>query len=884
MKSSNTRPPRFILRFFRWYCHPKMQDYIEGDLMEVYERRLRKSGKRNADLRFTIDVLLLFRPGIIKPAEGYKHVNTYDMYKSYFKIAWRNLWKHKSLSFINIFGLATGMACSLLIFLFVAHELSYDRFNKDADHVHRVVKDFVNSDGSHVPDATTPPALSPAMQREIPGIEHVTRVFPGWGNSYLVSYKDKHIYTEKLFRADSSFFDVFTFPFVEGNAKDAFKQLNSVVLTGSAAKKYFGSEDPMGKVLQMDISGNTMDMMVSGVVKDIPDNAHFHFEFLIPIRSTFRGDIDNNWRMSIFYTYIKLQPHISITGAERQIQALCKRNDPNDNSEYYTQALTSIHLDSNLKWEIEPNGDRLYVVVFAVVGLLIVLIAAINYINLVTARSSLRAKEVGVRKVSGAYNSSLIKQFLSESVVTCFVASVVALVIAQLLLPFVNNITAKQLVLFSTGNFFVYYFAGAALLIGLLAGLLPALYIASFKPVIILKGTKVSEKGVFNLRKALVVVQFTISIALIASSLIIYRQINYMQSENPGLNKDQVLIIQNYGSLQNAQKVSFENELLQVHDVKIAAGSTGIIGGLSGTRRLNVKDSDDGAVTSLLFVGYDYLKVLGIQLKEGRDFSPDFPADTMSFASKGTLEQDLGSIILNETAVKDLTIPSPIIGQRLLWRTNGDTSYYVKVVGVTEDFHFASFKNEIKPFAFAVSPQRAGNLTVKLSTRDLFATLQQIENKWKQFAPDRPFQYSFLDETFEQLYKKETSFQKILIVLVILSIVIACLGLYGLTAFTVRQRIKEIGIRKVLGASVSSIAGLLSKDFLQLVVIAFLLASPLAWYFMNKWLQDYTYRIAIAWWMFALPGLGTVVIALLTVCSQAIRAAIANPVNSLRSE
>jgi putative ABC transport system permease protein len=477
------------------------------------------------------------------------------MYKSYFKIAWRNLWKHKSLSFINIFGLATGMACSLLIFLFVAHELSYDRFNKDADLIHRVVKDFVNSDDSHIPDATTPPALSPAMQREIPGIEHVTRVFPGWGNSYLVSYKDKHIYTEKLFRADSSFFDVFTFSFVEGNAKDALKQLNAVVLTESAAKKYFGSEDPMGKVLQIDVSGN---MMVSGVVKDIPDNAHFHFDLLIPLRSTFRGDIDNNWRMSIFYTYVKLQPRISITDAESQIQALCKRHDPNDNSEYYTQALTNIHLDSNLKWEIEPNGERLYVVVFAIVGLLIVLIAAINYINLVTARSSLRAKEVGVRKVAGAYNTSLMKQFLLESVVICLVASVAALVIAQLLLPFVNNITGKQLVLFSAGNFIVIYFLAAALLIGVLAGLFPALYIASLKPIIILKGAKVSEKGVFDLRKALVVVQFTISIALIASALITYQQIDYMRSANLGLNKDQVLIIQNYGSLQDEQKSSFE--------------------------------------------------------------------------------------------------------------------------------------------------------------------------------------------------------------------------------------------------------------------------------------------------------------------------------------
>ncbi len=882
--NKKTLPPRLPLRFFRWFCHPELRDAIEGDLVELYGERVQELGKRKADIKFIVDVLLLFRPGIIKQMEGYQPVNHIDMYKSYFTIAWRNLWKHKSLSFINIFGLATGMACSLLIFLFVADELGYDRHNKDADRIHRVVKDFVNSDGSHIPDATTPPALAPAIQGEIPGIEHVTRVFPGWGSSFLVSYNDKHIYIEKLFRADSSFFDVFTFSFVEGNAKDAFKQLNSVVLTESAVRKYFGSENPMGKALQMDVSGNTMDMMVSAVVKDIPDNAHFHFDFLIPIRSTFRGNIDENWRMSVFYTYLKLQPQVSIAGVAPQIQALLGRNDPNDNSEYHTQALTDIHLDSKLKWEIEPNGERLYVVVFAIVGLLVVLIAAINYINLVTARASLRAKEVGVRKVSGAYNASLIKQFLLESVVTCLIASAAALVIAKLLLPFVNNLTSKHLELFSADNFVVVYFVAAALLIGVLAGLVPALYIASFKPLAILKGAKASEKGAFDLRKALVVVQFTISIALIAGSLVIYRQIDYMQSENLGLDKDQVLIVQNYGSLPEAQKSSFQNELLQIHDVKMAASSTGILGGISGIRRFNVKDSEDGTVTSLLSVGYDYLKVLGIPIKEGRDFSPDFPADTMSFASKGTLEQDLGSIILNEKAVKDLAIPSPVIGQRLLWRTNGDTSHYVKVVGVTEDFHFASFKNEIKPFAFVASPRGAGNLTVKLSTQNLVATLQQIENTWKQFAPDRPFQYSFLDETFEQLYKTEAGFQKVLMVLVMLSILIACLGLYGLTAFAVGQRTKEIGIRKVLGASVSGIAGLLSKDFLQLVVIAFLIASPVAWYLMDKWLQDFAYRIDVEWWMFAFAGLGALVIALLTVSSQAIKAAIANPVESLRSE
>ncbi|HEY6976475.1 MAG TPA: ABC transporter permease, partial [Chitinophagaceae bacterium] len=751
------------------------------------------------------------------------------MLKNYLRIAVRNLWKNKGLSFINIFGLATGMACSLLIFLFVTDELSYDRFNADADRIYRVVKDFVNDDGSSLPDATTPPAAAPAIQKEIPGIEHVTRVFPSWGGHFLVTYKDKHIYEEKIYRVDSSFFDVFTFPFVEGNAKNAFREMNSIVLTRSAAKKYFGSEDPMGKVLHVDIIG---DMMVSGIVKDVPENAHFHFDFLIPIRK-FAGNIDGNWEFYNFYTYIKLRPHINIASVEPKIQAIYKRNNPQEKNVFYTQPLTNIHLDSNLKWELEPNGERLYAIVFAIVGLLIILIAAINYINLVTARSSLRAKEIGIRKVSGAYNSSLIKQFLLESVIMCMLAAAVALLIAQLLLPVVNDITAKHLALFSPGNYVTIYFLFGAILIGILAGLFPALYLSSFKPILVLKGAKISEKGIFNLRKALVVIQFTISIALIAGSLIVYQQVNYIQSAKLGLNKDQVFIIRNYNNLADPQKISFQNELLQIQGIKNVATSNGVVGGQNWTTKLNLKGSNNGALVNFLNVGYNYLDVLGIEMKEGRNFSPDFPADTLSNGSDKTLEQDIGSIILNEKAVKDLAVPSPVIGQRLLWSTDADTNYYVKVIGVTKDFHFASFRSEIKPFAFVVNPRRADNLTIKLSTQNIPATIQQIENKWKQFAPEKPFQYFFLDETFATLYKAETNFQKIFVVLVILSIVIACLGLFGLAAFTAEQRTKEIGIRKVLGASVTRITAMLSKDFLKLVVISIVIATPLAWWAMH---------------------------------------------------
>ncbi len=801
------------------------------------------------------------------------------MFKNFITTAWRNLVKHKTLSLINLFGLAVGMACSLLIFLFVADELSYDRLNKDADRIYRVVKDFVNSDGTHLPDATTPPAAAPAIQKEIPGIEHVTRVYPNWGENFLISYKDKHIYTEKLFRVDSSFFDVFTFPFIQGDAKNAFKEINSVILTQSAAEKYFGAEDPMGKVLKIDQLGS---MMVSGVVNDVPDNAHFHFDVLIPLRKM-AGNIDENWGRYNFYTYIKLKPHVSISGIEPQIQALYQRNRPNENNVYYTQGLTGIHLDSKLKWEMESNSERLYILVFAILGLLIITIATINYINLVTARSSLRSREIGIRKVTGAYKASLIKQFLGESIFLCMMSAGLALVISQMLLPFVNGITTKQLEIFSSGNYVVVYFIASAMITGVLAGLFPALYLSSFKPILVLKGTKVRETNLLLLRKALVVIQFSISIALIAGSLIIYRQIKYMQSASLGLNKDQVLIIDNYDNLAGNQN-AFLQEILQIQGVQDVAGANGIVGGLNGTNRFKLKGSEQGALVNLLITGYDFLQVLGIRIKEGRSFSANFQADTLTNISSRTLDQTVGSIILNEQAVKELQLPFPSVGQLLQMNKRGDTTYYLKIIGVTENFHFASFKNEIKPFAFIVNPRRTDNLTVKLTGQNLSASLQLIETKWKQFAPDRPFQYTFLDETFAQLYKSETNFQKIFFSLVILSIVIACLGLFGLAAFTAEQRTKEIGIRKVMGASVIGITAMLSKDFLKLVMVSILIATPLAWWTMNAWLQNYVYRISINGWIFLAAALLSIFIALFTISFQTIKAAVANPIRSLRTE
>ncbi len=798
------------------------------------------------------------------------------MVKNYFKIAWRSLLKYKAFSFINIFGLATGMACSLLIFLFVKDEISYDRYHKDSAKIYRVVKDFINDDGSRIPDATSPAALASAMQREIPEVEAVTRLMPNWGASWLVEYGDKKIPEQKYWRADSNFFDVFTYSFIKGDPKTALRDVSSVVITESVAKRYFGNEEPLGKTLKISCCGGSLK--VTAVIKDVPANSHFHFDMLASFRQL--GNLDNNWDQYNYYTYAKIKPGTNIADLTKKIQETYKRNQDENYSVFYVQPLADIHLNSHLKWELEPNGDKKYVNVFLIVGLFVLLIAAINYINLSTAKSSLRTKEVGVRKVSGAMRGSLIRQFLFESLVTCFISSLLAIVIAQLLTPVVNDITLKQLSVIGDPLTMAFLIL-AALLIGLIAGFFPALYLSSFKPILVLKGLKLNEGGALTLRKTLVVVQFTISSVLIIGALIIAQQMNFMQNAKLGIDKEQVVVLKGAGSMTLSDRNAYLNTIKQLPGVKKAASGSFEMGEGFSTARINVKGSEKEIQLNFANVGFDYTDAVGIEMKEGHDFSSKYPSDTMTNGiPNGPLEQTIGGIIINETAVKEFGLGSPAVGKQFRWSNDGDTSYYVNVIGVTKDFHFTSLRNEIKPFGFICVPRNSFNFTVKLSADNIKTTLGQLEKEWKNFRAKRDFSYVFLDDTFSKLYASESRFQKLFISLVILGILIACLGLLGLATFSAQQRVKEIGVRKVLGASVPHVVALLSKDFLKLVLIALVLAAPVAWYLANEWLKDFAYRISIEWWIFIVAAVIAVMIAFLTISTQAIKAAISNPVKS----
>ena len=802
------------------------------------------------------------------------------MLRNYFIIAFRNFWKNKGFTFINIFGLAIGIACSLLIYLFVTDELSYDRFHKDSGDIHRVVKDFVMDDGSKLPDATTPAALAPAMQMEIPEVAVVTRIRPNWGTTYLIRIGDKIIQEEKVYRVDSSFFDVFTFPFIKGDPKTALKDVSSLILTETGSKKFFGTADPIGKEVTIDGWGA---MKVTALIKDVPPNAHFHFNVLASYRRL-PATLDANWGGYNDYTYVKTRPGASISTMENKIQALYKRNDPGRGTNiFYMQPITNIHLTSNLKWELEPNSDQLYVYVFSLIGLFIILIAGINYMNLATAKASVRAKEIGIRKVAGALRDSLIHQFLVESVITCMIASVLAIAIAILLLPVVNELTGKQLGLFKDPLLFLYLFL-AAMALGTVAGFFPALYLSSFRPIEVLKGFKLKENGALSLRKALVIVQFTISIVLIIGALVISQQMNYIRNAKLGLNPHQVIVVNKGTNISDDRKHAYFNEIQKIPGVKKAAMSGGMVGTLNSTSRLRVRNSENEQLVNFISAGPGFFEVLDIKMKEGRAFSEKFPADTLTNGTNGPLDQSIGSIILNETAVKDLGITAPVIGKQLVWGTDADTTYYVDIVGVAKDFHFTSFRNKIKPYAFISVPRSEGTFSMKLDATNLAGTISKLENTWNRISPDKPFQYNFLDDTFAGLYDSERRFQKVFISLVILGIVIACLGLLGLATFAAQQRVKEIGIRKVLGASVAGIAGLLSRDFLKLVMVSFIIAIPVAWYAMNSWLQDFEYRIEISWWIFPVAGLIAILIATMTISFQAVKAALTNPVKNLRTE
>jgi putative ABC transport system permease protein len=786
---------------------------------------------------------------------------------NYIRIAVRHLGNNKVFAFVTIAGLTIAFICWQISMLYISRELSFDRWHRHPEEVYRVVKDFVNPDGARIPDATTPPALAPALKRDLPEVAFATRFFPAWGRKYLIQYGEKRFYESDLVRVDSNFFDVLDFPFIAGTKGTAFKDIHSIVLTERVARKYFGNKDPIGKLLRINVN-NGKDYTVTGIVKNVPAVSHFSFDFLIPLEV--HSDISSDWGWYNFYTYVRLKPGSDPVSFNAKLQPLFKRYQHESLNRYYAQPLTDIHLKSNLKWELGANNDWHYIKMLVAIALLILVIAAINYINIVTAQAIRRSKEVGVRKAIGASRYSLISQFLTESLLIAVLSFVFAWGATSLLLPLVRSITGYELSVYPTGTTFFWALVAAAPIIGLVAGIYPAVFLSSFQPVKVLKGGFQGSGRDIGLRKYLMVFQFLVSAVLISGSLIISKQLNFIRDKELGFDKENVVVLPNVRGA--ADPESLVADLNKISEVKSIGRADGVLAGENATNGVSARYPLHHISLNFMRADDGFLPSLGIRLTEGRNFSRQFATDT-------------GAIILNETAVHELGLKPPFIGQRVIWDDDSAHDHSVTVIGIAEDFNFSSLHERIKPFGFIYEKDNGSNFFIKMNSKaSLNIALADIESVWKAHNPDKPFTFSFQDEQVARLYLGEHRLQSIFLFLTILAVCIALLGLFGLTTYITQSNAKEIGIRKVLGSTVGQVLWLISSRFVKLVVIALIIATPVAWYVINRWLENFAYKTEIPWWIFAVTGGITLGITLVTVTLQSLKSALTNPTKSLRTE
>lgn len=788
------------------------------------------------------------------------------MFKNYLKIAFRNLRKNKTYSLINISGLAIGMACTILILLWVKYELSYDGFHKNNKEIYWTVRKYANPDGSADFSPVTVLPLAEALKSEFPEILKATRFNDAFGE-FPLKCKDKTIFAEGS-PTDPDFFDIFTFPLKYGDAATALKNSNSIVITNNMARKFFGDNNPVGETLQFELWGQWWDFMVTGVMEDIPGNSHFDFDLLFP--TTFlinRGWDETNWLNGCVKTYIQTAPGTDAAALTAKIADINQRHHPQATVSIYLHPLNRIHL-----YNLEGGGRITYIYIFATIAIFILLISCINVINLSTACSEKRAKEVGVRKVVGAFRRQLASQFLIESIVFSLLSLAIALLIVQFAIPFLNRITGTEFALDYTGSM-VLWFVGIALFAGVVSGFYPAIILSSSAAIHVLKGRK-SGRGIQSLpslRKILVGFQFMLSIILVIGVMAAHNQLSFMENKDLGFDKEHILRLTLRSELRDQRKFeTIKDELLRNPDILTMSACNSNFTNWQYTIDENDmswpgKQPQDKVEMEVNSVDFDYLKTFDMKMTQGRFFSQDFATDAND------------AVILNETAVKVLGLQSPL-GQHIQYRGNR------QIIGVIKDFNFYSLHEQIQPMVLIVAPFWYHSLYIKICGSKPMDTIQSIERTIKQVVPDYPFVYNFLDDDLNQLYNTEQNAGKILMIFSFLAIFISCLGIFGLIAYVTERRTKEIGIRKTLGASVTGVVMLLTRDFTKWILIANLIAWPVAWYAMNKWLQNFAYRVDLTFWPFLLSGLLALFIALLTVSWQAIRAATANPVEALRYE
>ncbi len=886
--SLGEQPPRWADRILESLIAPNLLEYVQGDLHENFYKRLAQVGKGKARREYVWAVLNCLKPLLMKRRKNAYTKSYYnnhpnprftDMLSNYLTIAFRNLLRHKAFTAINIFGLAVGLASCLLIILFVTHEMSYDRYHANAERIYRMNL-HAQMDGKDINLAYTSEPAGPALLRDCPGVEAITRIRDD--GDMLVKSGNDVFKEENLAFVEQNFFSFFSIPMLKGSIEKALVAPKTVAISKTTAEKYFGENDPLGKTLSI---GNLGLFQVTAVFADIPSNTHFHFDILGSFRSVNQG---TNWLASGAHTYVAIRKDYSLSQLEAQGQELVKKYvsaeikqffglsfseflQKGNQFSFHFQPVTDIHLKSSLDDELEANSDIKYVYIFSIIAAFILLLACVNFMNLSTAGSAGRSKEVGIRKVLGSVQTQLISQFLTESVLLTFLALVLALGFAALLLPGFNDLTGKLFTFRAIFNLPVLTGAIiASLLIGLLAGSYPAFVLSSFRPISVLKGSIQAGFRSGWLRNTLVTGQFVVSIGIIIATLVANQQLSFMQNKKVGFDKEQVLVLHDTQVL-DTKLNAFKNELNGLSPVIKVSLAGYLPVGFSRKSVDGVQVRNGSRIVTHRTKGYyideDYLSTLGVGLAQGRNFFPS----------------DKSAIMINEAAARAYGFKNPI-GQQV--SLTGDGSQGSKqtytIVGVVRDFHFESMHQRIAPLMMFYGGDNS-QLALRIKTDDIPDLLHKIEKLWKA-QTDNPFVYSFLNERFNAMYQSEQRIGRLFGIFAGLAVLISCLGLFGLAAFATHQRTKEIGVRKVLGASVASIVSLLLANFLKLILIAILIAAPLAGYFMNKWLQDFAYRIDLSWWIFALAGVMAISIAILTVSYQTIKAALVNPVKSLKSE
>lgn len=802
------------------------------------------------------------------------------MIKQFFITAIRSLSKNKGFSALNIFGLAIGLTCFAFISIWVNDELSYDKFNKNADRIFRVTGE-VNTQAESFRQAVSSIPLAAALKEDFSQIEETVRFDK---SDAIVELGNKQFSEDEILATDPSFFKVFSYPLTQGDASTALNNAFNIILTKSMAKKYFADEDPIGKTLKLylyDITGRGETYHVTGVMPDPPKNAHFTFNFLVSFKSFETANpwslTADAWGNNSYYTYLLLKNKSDRDKVESGLVSFLERHRPSNagvprNSFLlHLQALTDIHLKSSLRYEIEANGNMNFIYIFITVGLIILLIAAINYMNLATARSLSRAKEVGVKKVLGATKGHLIGQHITESVLVSLLAFVSAIIFCVLLEPVFTSLSGKELQLFASPKLIVFLVL-TTIVVGILSGIYPAFFIAAYKAGDVLKGSfKSSPMGVY-LRKGLVVLQFSIAVVLIAGILIVSNQLNFIRNKDLGFDKVGLVALKVNGSADVIQNFeSFKNTLLTKPQIKgVTRSNTLIIGGIGNAGATTIDGNGEPLRTGTyrLQIDSDYIDVYGMKLLDGRSFYEDHAIDSLAY-------------IVNEAAVSAFGWSNTRDALNKPFEMSGRKG---EVVGVVKNFNFHTLQHPVEPLVMVAMRNNFSQITLKADLKDPKETMALISASWKEHFPGVMMEAGFIDEKLNDQYKAEERFSGFFLYFSILALMIACLGLLGLTAFATQQRVKEIGIRKVLGAGVGNIATMLTKDFLYLVLIAAIIAFPVAWLLMNKWLQDFAFKVTISWWNFAIAGAIALLIALITVSFQAIKAALENPVKSLKAE